>query len=172
MQSLYTLTLLIIITITGTHAFAACNPDINISKPDNIYTDNNDGTVTDSSTGLMWQKCTFGQAGNDCSTGTALIYTWQAALAIANINTNNSYTNWRLPNKNELDSLLESACSAPAINTTVFPSTISTIMADYWSASPYAGDNTSVWVVNFNNGVVFNTDKSNSRYLRLVRKIQ
>jgi len=169
MQALYTSTLLVIITGASTHAFSACNPDININKPDRLYTDNNDGTVTDSSTRLMWQKCTFGLSGHDCNTGTALIYTWQAALAIANINTNNSYTNWRLPNKNELDSLLESACNAPAINTTIFPSTL---MSDYWSASPFAGDNTSAWVVNFNDGVVNNTDKSNRRYLRLVRDIQ
>jgi len=172
MQALYTFLLIVIFSTGSIHAFAACNPDINIAKTNNLYTDNNDGTVTDKTTNLMWQKCTFGQTGNDCGTGTALIYTWQAALAIANVNTNNSYTNWRLPNKNELDSLLEDACNAPSINSAIFPSTVSSIIAEYWSASPYSGNNTSAWVVNFNNGAVYNTDKSNSRYLRLVRDIQ
>ncbi len=42
------------------------------------FTDNGNGTVTDSATGLMWDKCSWGQSGNsDCATGSASAPTWQ-----------------------------------------------------------------------------------------------
>ncbi|MBK9442405.1 MAG: hypothetical protein IPN53_14320, partial [Comamonadaceae bacterium] len=40
------------------------------------------GTVTDTSTGLMWEQCAAGLIGNDC-TGTVLRYTWVNALGLA-----------------------------------------------------------------------------------------
>ena len=50
------------------------------------YIDNGDGTVTDTGTGLMWQKAT--------APGT---YTWEAALVYCeNLNLAN-HTDWRFP---------------------------------------------------------------------------
>ena len=141
------------------------NVDIVITKPDSLYTDHGDGTVTDSASGLMWQKCSLGQSGNNCI-GTALVFTWQAALAAANINADSGYTDWRLPNKNELASLLEDACFNPAINTSIFPSTV----ADhYWSSSPYALNSLRAWDIYFYYGHVYYDVKSDSNYVRLVR---
>jgi hypothetical protein len=50
------------------------------------FTDNGDGTVTDTVTGLMWDKCSWGQAltSNTCSdSSTATVHNWNAALGIA-----------------------------------------------------------------------------------------
>lgn len=33
------------------------------------FTDNGDGTVTDNAIGLVWQRCSHGRTGNDCSVG-------------------------------------------------------------------------------------------------------
>jgi hypothetical protein len=157
----------------SSQVFAECttnrNTNIIITKPDSQYTDHGDGTVTDKQTGLMWQKCTLGLTGASCASGTALTLTWQAALASANNNTDNGYSDWRVPNKKELESLAEDACYRPAINETVFPETAS---SRYWSSSPGANDIDNAWVVNFGYGVVNGYDKDSSYYVRLVRGSQ
>ena len=42
-------------------------------------------------------------------------------------------------------------------------------IAGYWSASPYAGNATNAWNVNFNNGNDNANNKTNNNYVRLVR---
>ena len=49
------------------------------TTPTNRFTINNDGTVSDTKTGLTWKKCSEGQSGVDCRIGTATTYTWQGA---------------------------------------------------------------------------------------------
>ena len=108
------------------------------------FSDHNDGTVSDSATGLMWDKCTSGQSGNTDCTGTgsapgygAGTYTWQQALALAaSANTANykGHNDWRLPNRLELESLVDiNSTSAPTI-ATAFPNTQSFY---YWSSTFY-----------------------------------
>jgi len=148
---------------------AACNADIDISKPDSFYTDHLDGTVTDKQTGLMWQKCSLGLSGNTCGAGAAFTLTWQAALVAAKDNTDYQYSDWRLPNIRELASLLENACFWPVINASVFPNTVT---SSYWSSSPYAGLNDVAWYTVFGNGYVGVGSKNGTRYVRLVRGSQ
>jgi hypothetical protein len=140
-------------------------------------TDNNDGTITDPETGLIWKKCSEGQswstAGNNCS-GTENTYTWAAALQRAqSVNTgsgeNFSQTDWRLPNVKELASIAELRCEAPAINNTVFPNTPS---AFFWSSSAYAPSSNLAWDVNFSSGGDGASNKSGSGFVRLVRSGQ
>jgi uncharacterized protein DUF1566/type IX secretion system substrate protein len=71
----------------------------NFSYGKNDFVDNNDGTITDKATNLMWDK-----AGS--STG----LNWQEALAYAQDKNTTSYlghTDWRLPNAKELHSILD-----------------------------------------------------------------
>jgi hypothetical protein len=58
--------------------------------------DNGNGTVTDTGSGLMWQKAT--------APGT---YTWQAALSYCENLSLAGHSDWRLPNRNELESLVD-----------------------------------------------------------------
>lgn len=164
-----TLSIIITTLIMFSTVHAACNTDITKTKPDSIYTDNGDGTVTDSQTNLMWNKCLLGLSGNDCATGTLDNLTWQAALASANDSTLNGYSDWRLPNKNELISTVEVACSSPAINESVFPGTPTG--GAYWSSSPSLQQDAYAWYTN--GGKVahdFVKDKNNNNfYVRLVR---
>lgn len=65
----------------------------------NNFTNNGDGTITDSATGLMWSQ-------NDNGTG----LNWESALAY--IETQNGadylgYNDWRLPNAKELQSIVD-----------------------------------------------------------------
>ena len=155
-----------------------CKDTITATAPDSRYTVANgtQGAVTDDETGLMWKRCSEGQTwdGNSC-TGDAMESTWQEALQRAReVNTGNAgknlgHSDWRLPNKNELASLVEQRCSNPAINTTLFPGTPS---RNFWSASPYAlGPGGDAWGVNFYGGDIRSAraDASTEIYVRLVR---
>ena len=88
--------------------------------------------VTDSKTGLIWQRCSAGQhwSGSTC-TGTATAYTHEAALTYAQ-----NQTGWRLPNAKELSSLMDRTVTSTSIDSVAFPATSSGI---YWSTTPSVG---------------------------------
>jgi hypothetical protein len=121
---------------------------LNGTTPTADFTDNNDGTVTHKRTGLTWQRCSVGQTwtGSTCS-GTATGYTWDAAMVLKSNFAGKS--DWRLPNENELLSLVEYGAYVPAINITLFPN-IST--NGFWSSSTVANYSYYAWVVDFGNG--------------------
>jgi len=73
---------------------------------------------------------------------------------------------WRLPNRNELASLLERQCDSPAINAALFPDTVA---GPYWSSSPNAGDAQQAWSVDFSDGQVSGAAKTDASHARLVR---
>ena len=135
-----------------------CNDAIPASTPDSRFIVNGN-EVTDTVTGLIWQSCSLGQTGSDCSGGSASGYTWKEALEAAS-------PPWRLPNINELNSIVEEKCSYPAINLTVFPNTPS---SNYWLASPDAYISDSAWYVGFGYGYSSNHNKSDNLQVRLVR---
>lgn len=138
-----------------------------LTKTDSIYQINNDGTVTDQQTGLMWQRCSLGQTwdGATCS-GSASKYDWQQALAEGVDSAFTGFDDWRLPNIKELASLAERACYSPAINTTAFPNTPSGV---YWSATAFAGYSYNAWGLDFYNVNDNNFSKSSVNHVRLVR---
>ena len=134
---------------------------------DDRYTLHSDGTVTDTWTWLIWQRCSLGQTwdGNTC-TGTATTYTWQGALQQASSNSFADYGDWRLPNIEELRSLVAYDRYDPAINSIVFPSTIGW----YWSSSPSAGYSNGAWIVGFSSGYGGSSSRYTSgAHVRLVR---
>jgi hypothetical protein len=98
------------------------------------YIDNGDGTVTDTATGLMWQK------GVELATTKAAKYCTDLSLG--------GYADWRLPTVKELSILFAISTPAPgtAINTNSFPDTkpfnyISStrITAEPWPVRFYSG---------------------------------
>ena len=124
------------------------------------FTDNGNGTVTDNLTGLIWLKdanC-FGQQ------------IWAAALASANNLSNGSCGlsdgsgggDWRLPNKNELLSLVDSGRYDPAL-----PSDHPFLNVNpdyYWSATTYASGTNNAWYVYFYSGSTHPSDKATLTY--------
>lgn len=88
----------------------------------NDFKDNADGSVTDLSTELMWeQKADDGGLNDKDNT-----YTWEEALAWAQeLNNQNylGYNDWRIPNINELKSIVDYSTKMPAIETDFFPNT-------------------------------------------------
>ena len=147
-------------------AAQTCRDDIPATAPDSRFTDNGDGTVSDSATGLIWKRCLEGQSGSTC-TGSPQSFTWQQALEHARDAVFAGNSLWRLPNKNELESLVERRCYGPAINLTYFPNDPG--WGVVWSSSPNAGDFDGAWSVGFYNGYVGYHFKNDGNYVRLVR---
>ena len=128
---------------------------------------NGDGTVTDTNTDLMWQQCNYGQSWSppEC-TGDVATRSWDQALAyVQELNTTHylGYEDWRLPTRNELQSIVNYSIYFPA---TTFPNTV---VSDYWSStiSAYASDN--AWGVHFYSGYVGYYGKDIYGYVRAVR---
>lgn len=146
------------------------NTAITATTPSADFSDNGDGTVTHHTTGLIWQRCSLGQSwdGTDC-TGSATAFNWQQALAAATQHTLAGFSDWRLPNKNELASIVEYRCYQPAINNQQFPNTTS---AWYWSSSPLAYGSGLACYVDFSYGNVDCNALDNDSYVRLVRSGQ
>ena len=118
---------------------------------------NGDSTVTDLSTGLMWQQ--------DTASGS---YTWEGALSYTESLTLAGYDDWRLPNPKELQSIVDYGSLNPAIDIDFFPNTNS---YRYWLGStgapyPYFDD---AWYVDFLHGHVGDGHKTTNHYVRCVR---
>jgi hypothetical protein len=149
-----------------------CNQNIITTTPANQFKDNNDGTVTDNKTGLMWQKCSEGQTGNFCE-GLPKTYTFEGALQ-QQINKNSrdllnyfvGYKDWRLPTMLELMSLIEQQCANPAINASIFPNTDPKY---FWTNDVYVDDLSLSWVINFYDGENWARNKGMTFNVRLVR---
>lgn len=174
LRSLALCTSLIVILIYSGQILAnTCsnqNASIPWSTPSSEFTLHDDGTLTHHVTGLMWMRCSVGQSwdGSNCI-GSVSSHTWSDALNIAVSYNLANYTDWRLPNRNELASLLEQRCYAPALNTGLFPNSQSDW---YWSSSPEAitlSNTNNAWIVDFYNGGVYVSGKFNDHFVRLVR---
>ena len=124
------------------------------------FIDNKDGTVTDISTGLMWQQA-----------GSSNEMTWEQALAYCEDMNFAGYTDWRLPTIKELRSLVDYSRYSPTIDTTYFPNTAA---SGYWSSTTYANFTSYAWLVDFGNGrgsYGYDGDpsKADELYIRAVR---
>ncbi|NRB40791.1 MAG: DUF1566 domain-containing protein [Pseudomonadales bacterium] len=155
-----------------------CNASIDLAKPDSIYTDHYDGTVSDNTSGLMWQKCSVGQTwlegdssndGSDDHCDTAVTLPYKRAVAAAdnaNAAEENGYTDWRLPSLVELQTLVEGACFGPSINEKIFPDSVSGF---YWTATADDDNSSNAWHLSFILGFEVSGGKNFYYYARLVR---
>jgi len=119
------------------------------------YVDNGNGTVTDTSSSLIWQQAT---APNT--------YNWDQAISYCRSLSFAGYTDWRLPTLDELKTLLDYTQAPPKINHMYFPDTVSSF---YWSSTTDASSTYSAWGVDFLNGNVYIYYMNLSYYVRAVR---
>ena len=130
------------------------------------FTDNGDGTVTDRDTGLMWvadpSRCgiSWGMPG----TPLAMDIT-TASIATAGLNYA-GYTDWRLPDVNELSTLVDYSRTSPSLSPTFFPN----VQANkYWAGTPWAGMAGNFWTVDFDSGWTDYDFQPNTNFIRPVR---
>jgi hypothetical protein len=141
-----------------------CNSAIPRTTPTERFDLHDNGTATDRRTGLTWRRCAEGQTWKDgrC-VGDAASFSWDEATRRFG---QPDPVGWRLPELKELASIVELACSYPAINLTAFPDTPSTW---FWSASPFASNSARAWAQVFDYGGGTCRDRNNPGQVRLVR---
>lgn len=117
----------------------------------NDFTDNGDGTVTDTASGLMWQQVDSGEG-----------MVWEDALDYAENLELAGYSDWRLPNAKELQSLVDYSKSPDATSSAAIDSVFGvteitneggeTDYPYYWSSTTHAnslGDGSAAAYVSF-----------------------
>jgi hypothetical protein len=140
--------------------------------------DNGDGTVTDESTGLTWEKLSDDGSLHDKDN----TYTWQNAvdtkIATLNAQSFGGHDDWRLPNRFELDSIVRLGANSPAtyaaFATGCAPActvtTCSCTRSDYyWTSTTYLASPIYAWTVYFSAGDTQASLKTQSYYVRAVR---
>lgn len=127
-----------------------------------------EGTAIHRKTGLEWMRCSVGQSWNGSTcTGEAEVFSWRLAVKAGEESNFANHTDWRLPDRDELASIIEQRCFSPAVNEAIFPNTSSNW---YWSSTLDPHYSFVAWYITFYNGRAdsgFRTD-SNGR-VRLVR---
>ncbi len=151
-----------------------------VKWPNPRFEDNGNGTVTDNLTKLIWLKDAnaFGSR------------TWEQALSDANTLASGSHGltdgskagDWRLPNVNELQSLIDCAYFNPALSSAsgksqctsgdAFVGVQSKSYDDYWSSTTYSGSAAYAWCVNLSVGLVLGGYKASANYVWPVRAEQ
>ncbi|MCX7047485.1 MAG: DUF1566 domain-containing protein [Candidatus Sumerlaeota bacterium] len=126
------------------------------ASPIHHAVNNGDGTVTDSDTGLMWQK---GEAPAPM--------TWEAALQYAEGLTLAGHSDWRLPNIKELHSLNDETMTVPSLDRNYFPGAAASL---YGSSTSMFNTPALAWTLDFQFGITSYADKTTTLVVRCVRQ--
>jgi hypothetical protein len=136
-----------------------------VASPTPRFTDNNNGTVTDHLTRLIWMK----------DTSALGMMNWAGALNAANtlasgsagLTDGSQAGDWRLPNVRELQSLADYSKVSPALpENHPFTGVMSTY---YWTSTTYAYNTDGAWTIGYADGYVSAYFKTDSYYLWCVR---
>ena len=131
-----------------------------VAWPTTRYVDNQDGSVTDTLTGLVWLK----------DAGCLAPATWTTALDEANhlaagacgLTDGSTAGQWRLPNQWELESLVDESAAAPAITPgSPFANVAATA---YWTSTSYyggQGGSPNAWAIRMADGRYVNDSVGN-----------
>jgi Protein of unknown function (DUF1566) len=159
------------------------------------HVDNGDGTITDTKTGLMWEKKsddgTIHDKDNTYKWTTSGTTTDGTAFTtfLAGLNAGGGFaghTDWRMPNRRELESIINLQHGSPAApqafsdnltcgngssgNEGCSVTTCScTYSGAYWSSSTLQFTPENAWVVDFSLGYVYMNDKPQNYRVRAVR---
>ena len=174
MQTRFCIAVILMLAVTASSAWAQQDCKTTIAATTGHLVGKIDGTVVDSKTKLMWKRCPegFNFSSNSCASSGTTTYNWVNALGrpdVANVAKFAGYTDWRLPNIKELQSIVEEQCYGPAVRADVFPAVSS--VRYVWSNSPadplVAGNS---YYIDFYYGDILHSSRTDSSYyVRLVR---
>jgi hypothetical protein len=137
-----------------------------VAWPSPRFTDHGDGTVTDNLTGLMWSK----------DADVMGVTTWQKALDYVTDLKMAKYSDWRVPNRKELLSLIDRSTFAPPLpDQGIFLNVrITAWNTYYWTSTTNANQARNAWNLGMGGGPVWGIfEKSSpSSYLWPVRSPQ
>lgn len=122
-----------------------------------------DGTVRDQNTGLLWSQCSEGQGVGAGCVNPSLDLDWFAALNACN-NLNLAGRIWRLPNANELLSIVNFNNSNPAINALFFPNTSNN---NYWTSTTYELNPTFAFSISGGSGILMSQTNDKAQPIKV-----
>jgi len=130
------------------------------------YTSNDNGTITDNNTGLIWEKKTIANMFD--------VYTWGEAFDyVAALNASNfaGYRDWRLPNVRELQTIIDYENFGPAVSPEFddCDNGSCTVAAAYWSSTSVVAAPDLAWRVSFWDGFQLVGGKGFGMRVRAVR---
>ena len=136
------------VTFPGQDAFYFSTP-----APISLAVNPSGLTVSDGTTGLIWQRCPR-NAANDCSgAATTDLHgnqeTYCAGLTLDGLQ-------WRLPTLRELIYIANYELSAPSFDTAIFPQTITGL--DLWSSTTFHFNGTVKWAITTSNATYAQAD--------------
>ena len=118
-----------------------------------------EGVDYDPVTGLMWTR-------DDLPGGRMQYAAFERAVADCRVG---GFDDWSAPERGELETILKLTTFDPCVDRERFPTCKS---AAYWSRTECAFDKAYVWVVNFNNGYVFDYHRGyGGAFGRAVRRV-
>ncbi len=122
--------------------------------------------ITDEATGLIWRRCAEGMSfrSGSCA-GTAMAVDFTGALSRATSQAKLARTNWRLPDKDELLSIVDPSRFKMSIDISAFPGTPP---AHFWTS--HRTNSTTIYTVNFYNGNHEERYYTSRHHVRLVRE--
>ena len=147
-----------------------------ISSAATHFTDNDNGTITDRRTGLIWLKnanCTETVGGVDKSDGVLALANaraWTAALdsGYCGLNDGSIASQWRLPKRKELRSLIDYRAKNPALP---LGHPFTDVQSNYyWSSTTFSSRSGGAWGMNLANGVRYAGDANFILYVWPVRQ--
>lgn len=169
----FTITFILVLISIDTFAQQVCDSQIISKTPDERYEVYSNGTVLDTETNLMWQRCPAGLSGEDCVEGTIITTLGRrTGDALNNSYAHSSlagYTDWRVPTPHELASLISNDCYSPWINSYIFPTTIAT---EFWTSYRYSKFSSNQLLVDFELGRISRKLNDFHAHIRLVRDHQ
>jgi hypothetical protein len=128
--------------------------------PNPRFTDNDDGTITDNFSKLMWTKNAQQIPGE---------MIWDEALDACNILVFASYDDWRMPNVREMLSLIDYGNYNPALPDDHPFENVPSYPGRFWSSTTLAVAAGNAFHVPISNGTVNHYSKTNIRYVWAVR---
>jgi hypothetical protein len=114
-------------------------------------------TWVDTKTGLEWQFHSPGQM------------TWHEARQYAESLALDRKSDWRLPTAAELETLLDREALFERIRPIVRKEVPFRDLLSYWTATTFAPNTNSAWIVMFDGAYILSYYKSNAYYVRCVR---
>jgi hypothetical protein len=126
------------------------------------YTDNSNGTVTDNNTGLIWQQDTA-DTNEDSTITSADELTLQEAVNYCDDLFYANLSDWRLPERIELQSIVDYGRFNPAIAPVFLCES-----SGYWSATRRALNGNTFWIFGFNYGSTGLGGTAGTLYVRCV----
>jgi len=138
-----------------------------VARPSPRFTVNNDGTVKDNLTGLVWLRNASCIDTPD-SFSNALLQASLLQHGLCGLSDGSSPGDWRLPNRFELESLLDLGfLSSPTLTNAAGtgqwqegdPFWDVEVSSSYWSSTTYMSTPINVWTVGFSDGRVHIADR-------------